>query len=1054
MAENILHSGSFVDRSGNEISITFYKKSAHSVMTVEPTSLSFGSAAQTIRLKVYNSSGTLNVTKSAGATWLSYSGGSASGYKYYDVTVTANSNSYIRTAVLSLTDNYNTVTVNVSQAALISSISVTPNELSFNSNGETKNAIVTWEGGSTPTYSFSGSTPTWMSITNSVSGNQMTITVNAGPNTSGSTRTATMIITNSISTCTLEMSQGTVHQVSVSPSEFLNMAAAGESRTLTVSNIQGQVQVSYSGDGLSLGNPYISGQIAMYTVTYAANTVAAARTGQIKVKDTNSDWVIIPTSQLASSAAFAVSPTSFEYAGSGSTNTFTFTGVPAGGMSYSIPAAAEDWVTISNFSNSSVDITTSANPYVTSRTTTVTFYDQDDPSNYVTVTVNQAAGQSSLTVSPTSITYMPSGGTYGVDVTWTAGNTPTATITYVQGAGGWLTQHSTTPSGGSMSFAWTATSNYDSSSRTALISITNGLQTEQVTVSQSSAPSPAVFSVTPTTITRDYAGGTTYVTFSNPPTIIDYSISSASGNDWISVTNITQRGASVVVGNNSGSSSRTASVIFVDDSDPTNYVTVSVTQEGNVTPALSVQTVNMSFAAAGERKDNVVTNIVGTLTHTEPSWITISESGSGGSRLVGVTAASNSSTADRSGSLVFDDDRNVPVTVALTQEGYYPDMSVTPSELNFRYDTTTWKDLYITNVSGRLTNLSCTASWVRLSQYIDDSYHSISVTPSKNTGSSERTGTITATDTRGQTISVPIKQARGVITATVSELHFDGTGVPAQSYLVYTPLKSTHSGTGDPTSYNVNGYYINNSVSTSFTSDSLYCVDTVSVSCNSNSFNTSRSGYIIQTALSLNQRTVYIYQDAHTPILSASPSQFNFSSADQSARLDVYYEGTLVTNGTGNFITLSEDSGQSTSGHKVYSVSVTSNTVYASRSGSLEFEDDYDTIAVPVTQDPGEPILLVTPNRMDFPATLSYSLATVTYPSTLSVSVSIEYNTADTGWINVELAAQVSGDTRTYTIDVDPNDGPNSGQEREAMIAFEGELGGADEIYVYQRGQN
>ena len=1050
MAENILHSGSFVDRSGNEISITFYKKSAHTVMTVEPTSLSFGSSAQTIRLKVYNSSGTLSVSKSAGATWLSYSGGSASGYKYYDVTVTANTNNYIRTAVLSLTDNYNTVTVNVSQAALISSISVTPNELSFNSNGETKNAIVTWEGGSTPTYSFSGSTPDWMSITNSVSGNQMTITINAGSNSTGSTRTATMIITNSISTCTLEMSQGTVHQVSVSPSEFLNMAAAGESRTLTVSNIQGQVQVSYSGDGLSLGNPYISGQIAMYTVTYAANTVAAARRGQIKVKDTNSDWVIIPTSQLASSAAFAVSPTSFEYAGSGSTNTFTFTGVPGGGMGYDIPSGI-DWVTISNFSNSSVDITTSANPYVTSRTTTVTFYDLDDPSNYVTVTVNQAAGQSSLTVSPTSITYLPRGGTYGVDVTWTAGNTPTATITYVQGAGGWLTQHSTTPSGGSMSFAWTATSNYDSSSRTALISITNGYQTEQVTVSQSSAPSPAVFSVTPTTITRDYSGGITYVTFSNPPTVIDYSISFDSGNNWISVTNITQRGASVVVGTNSGSSSRTASVIFVDDSDPTNYVTVSVTQEGNVTPALSVQSVDMSFAAAGERKDNVVTNIVGTLTHTEPSWITISESGSGGSRLVGVTAASNSSSADRSGSLVFDDDRNVPVTVALTQAGYYPDMSVTPSELNFRYDSTAWKELYITNVSGSLTNISCTASWVNLTHYIDDSYHSIFVTPSKNTGSSERTGTVTATDTRGQTISVPIKQARGVITATVSELHFDGTGVPAQSYLVYTPLKSAHTGTGDPTSYNVNGYYINNSVSSSFTSDSLYCVDTVTVSCNSNSFNTSRSGYIIQTALSLNQRTVYIYQDAHIPILSASPSQFNFSSADQSARLDVYYEGTLVTNGTGNFITLSEDSGQSTSGHKVYSVSVTSNTVYASRSGSLEFEDNYSTIAVPVTQDPGEPTLLVTPNRMDFEAGNDVSSAVVTYPSTLSVSYLIEYNVAESGWIHLSTSAgPVTSDTRTYYISIDEN----PGREREAMIEFDGELGGADEIYVYQRGQN
>ena len=1506
MAENILHSGGFVDRNNNEITITFYKKSAVAVMTVEPTSLSFGYEAQTIRLKVYNSTGSLNITKSNGATWVSYSGGSASGYKYYDVSVTANSTANQRTATLTLTDSYNSVTVAVSQSGVVSSISVNPAYLEFNKNGETQSATVTWSGGSTPTYSFPGGTPTWVSISTSVSGNQMTITVNAGPNTETYSRSAQMYITNGISVCGLHLEQEATHSVSVNQRHF-QFTAAGGTQQLTVSNIEGSFSMNYEGEGLELIPTYTSSTLRIYDVTYTANPLRDVRTGVINVRDTAGSWVQVTTEQAASTATFSVDPTSFEYGGSGSTNRFMLYGVPSAGLGYSIPSAASGWVSVTSLNtvNGYVDITVAANPDITSRTTVVTLYNLDDQSEYVTVTVNQEAGQSSLSVSPTSITFFPRGGTEGVVVTWTGGNTPTASIRYVQGEGGWLTEHSGTPSGGTKSFSWTATSNYDSSSRTAVITITNGLQSEYVTVSQSSAPAPAVFTVNPSSISTNASASTTSVTFTYAPSAIDYSISYNGGNDWITVSDISSSGATISLGLNVVSLSRTATVMFIDESNPSNYVSVSISQDGNTTPALSVMDANMSFIATGERKQTVVNNIVGALTHTEPDWISLNMSGSGGSRLVSVTAASNISTSQRNGSVIFNDARSNPVSMSVAQSGLEAYLSVSPTSIFFSggpgssvvtanyvgdYVTgyvsagSSWFGLSKTSdVSGTATfavsavpNIGSTsrsgsirietesqsadvsiaqqaageplyhtfgvspdalyvgtfgetqtiqitsmpsaglgyyvgASWVQsvtienntctvtfsynggsttrstilclyalddfenrvyipirqidgsgpaleptsmsfgveggTKNYVGNAYSgsgrapSISyegtatnwlsvyfyagattgfdgtITASSNTGS-ERSALLTYKDSSGSYVGVMRVTQEGVpttLSASPSEFTFNDAGgtdtidvyyegglttnasgaagwmnytllssetehntyeitvlsntasdsrtaviefedylntisvpvhqlghnVPALSVLpstlgfdsdgevkeatvnnidgvlVHTEpawvsvevsdyagsskklnVTATHNpsisartgslvidddrsnpvtvaleqeGMGDmyasPSvlqfsngsaavgTTTLNNVYGSVSVSTSFSwitvgSASSQSGNSVTypVSVKRNSAEVPRYGIVTFTDergvpvelnvqegtsnqpgvplsmspswgmsisatgtgsveftdisglltwgisrgedwitiglptsgtytltipiyatpnASTSSRTGYLWfgdnrngsmgytlvQSGRT-VISTSPSVFNFSSSSQSGRLYLSYEGVLSSSISGgdNWLTVSQTA--TTSHRNTYAVNVTDNSTYASRSATLTFEDSFDTVAVPVNQDPGEPTLLVTPNRMDFPATLSYSYASVTYPAGLSVSVSVEYNTSYSGWITVNEPPVISGDVRTYTIDIEPNDGPDAGQEREAQIVFEGELGGADEIYVYQSGQN
>lgn len=106
----------------------------------------------------------------------------------------------------------------------------------------------------------------------------------------------------------------------------------------------------------------------------------------------------------------------------------------------------------------------------------------------ITFKVNQSGqGDGDLSVVPYSITYLPWGGTYGITATF-SGTEPTATLEYVQGSPGWLTQLGNGfVDGNRKEWAWTAAPNDTGSSRTAKVTVTNGTDTEIVGISQPSS---------------------------------------------------------------------------------------------------------------------------------------------------------------------------------------------------------------------------------------------------------------------------------------------------------------------------------------------------------------------------------------------------------------------------------------------------------------------------------------------------------------------------------------------------------------------------------------
>lgn len=104
----------------------------------------------------------------------------------------------------------------------------------------------------------------------------------------------------------------------------------------------------------------------------------------------------------------------------------------------------------------------------------------------IQVVVTQTLGVTDLKVVPYSISYLPSGGTYGITATWTTGGEPTFDLVYVQGAPDWLTPRGIIVSEGRKEAAWGASPNNTGSSRTAKINVSNGTDIVVVGIVQSS----------------------------------------------------------------------------------------------------------------------------------------------------------------------------------------------------------------------------------------------------------------------------------------------------------------------------------------------------------------------------------------------------------------------------------------------------------------------------------------------------------------------------------------------------------------------------------------
>lgn len=1044
MADITLHSGSFCDRNNNEISITFFKRTSTPVMTVDPTALSFTSNGGTKQLRVSNYTGTLSISVTGGTGWLSRTQSTSSGVRTYTFTATANTATTMRNATITLTDSNSTVTVGVTQAGAVSNVTVNPNYLVFNSRGETKTTTVTWAGGTTPTWS---NAPEWASITSSVSGGTMTLTINVGVNTTQYQRTGTVYVSNGISRADLALEQSATHTVSVSPSSF-TFTAAGGTQELTITNIEGSFSMNYQGDFLTLEPTYTSSTIRKYNVICSANPVRAQRTGVINVKDTAGDWVAVPVTQAASTESFAVSPTSFEYAGSGSTNTFTFTGSPSV-IAYNIPEGV-DWVTVSNLSTSSVDITTSANQTPNSRTTTVMFYNDFDMSERVFVTVNQAEGVDSLTVVPYSITFMSYGSTEGVTATWTAGDEPTMTITYVEGASGWITMNGQgTVTGNVKEWSFTASPNTTGNSRTAIIRVTNGLQTAPVSIVQ--AAMPPVFAVSPTSFEYPGPGMTNQFEFSNAPASLSYELEQ--GVDWVTVSNLTTSGVDITAAENDTINPRTTTVKIYNTNDVTEYVTITVNQEENVS-SLEVVPYSINFMSRGGTEGITATWSGGTeptytITYVEGAsgWITPIGQGTvtGNVKEWAFTAAPNNTGNSRTG--IIRVTNGIQTAQVPFNQSAVRKMTADPSSLNYTYLGGS-KTVTITKWSSQAT-VACTnnTNWLTVTlTVVSGGRVDATVVANTNDTSDQKTATLRFYDTGnvGDYVDVPVTQAANdEVTLDVTPASLSFNGGPGMSVITATYANAANVFASTSNSW------ITLSNSTSSTGSKSF---TVSVDPNFTS--TSRSGNINVMTSGETVGSEHATQDVPVTqaVAAEADPQFTVSPSE------VWY--TKKGYPSPNYITIasvpaaglgwsydgpSDVTYASVDGSRFYS-NLGTNTSSSYKNGTFYLYDKNDvtnrvTIAA---KQVGNTSYNVEPSSLSFTSASGTGYFVATDLSATYATIS--YSGSVTGWISDLLIHSGDGGTGNFKV------AANTGVQRSATINFKNGGVTYDTLVVTQDG--
>ena len=288
------------------------------------------------------------------------------------------------------------------------------------------------------------------------------------------------------------------YNLTVNPSS-LSYTAAGESKTVTVtSNTSWTVTSSASWLTVSPASGSNSGTI---TAVAAANTSSSQRTATITVSGTGVSSQTISVTQAGVSYNLTVSPSSLSYAAAGESKTVTVTS----NTSWTATSSAS-WLTVSPASgsnNGTITAVAAANTSTSQRTATITVSGSGITR---TVSVTQDGATSyTLTVSPSSLSYVAAGESKTVTVTSNTSWTATSSAN-------WLT---VSPASGSNNGTITAVAaaNTSSSQRSATITVSGSGVTRTVSVTQDGATSVPTYTITAIANNNAYgtvSGGGTY----------------------------------------------------------------------------------------------------------------------------------------------------------------------------------------------------------------------------------------------------------------------------------------------------------------------------------------------------------------------------------------------------------------------------------------------------------------------------------------------------------------------------------------------------------------
>lgn len=324
-----------------------------SQLSVSPTELDFGSgsASQTLTISG-NSSWRLDVSD---ASWLHLDKTSGTGNASVRVSVDANTGNQRSNTITLYNAQSGAVVQTVSVVQQPAGLSVTPSQLAFPAEGDTKSLYVNTPSAWTATVSDS-----WVKLDTSEGVGPKTVQVTVQPNDNAYERTASITVSTGTLSRTITVTQGWNSVVQVDPT-YLVFPVSGSSRQIAITANVGW-SLSTTASWITLSRQSGQGN-ATVTVTASANKSSAERSASIYLRNASGATVATITATQSVS----------ELSGSLSRSTFPYTG---GEASLTISSndgwrlSAPSWVTLSSDNgngDATVRVTVSRNADYSSR---------------------------------------------------------------------------------------------------------------------------------------------------------------------------------------------------------------------------------------------------------------------------------------------------------------------------------------------------------------------------------------------------------------------------------------------------------------------------------------------------------------------------------------------------------------------------------------------------------------------------------------------------------------------------------------------------------------
>ena len=298
----------------------------------------------------------------------------------------------------------------------------------------------------------------------------------------------------------------------------------------------------------------------------------------------------------------------------------------------------------------------------------VVWFDRDNDNKYYGHTIITQSAEdtpsSILTVDPTSLTYLASGGEIVLDVTY-SGTLTTSEFP------SWLTYETINMDSTHRSYAITASKNSSTSSRSFNLEISNGTDTVTVPITQSGAE-VASLTISPTRASVGSAAGTTSVTVTSKGIdTVEYSIAEG----WVSLKTQSSNVYTFSYTANTSSSQRSCIVTFNGGGLSKSFVINQAAGAISVSPkSQNVDNTSGTVQVTVTGSSNITYTI-------SSSWITYqSKSGN----VYTFAYAENSTSSQRTTTVTFSASGMKDGVFTLTQAGASTDeLTATPSSLNF-----------------------------------------------------------------------------------------------------------------------------------------------------------------------------------------------------------------------------------------------------------------------------------------------------------------------------------------------------------------------------------